>query len=359
MTRNEAAPGSRPEDGGQPGDGESGGSRKWGNSPRLLIRVGAMVIFAGVAVNVGIALWSIRGGAARVIESVAPGWLAVAVLLGLVPAFTHAARMRVWGGFLGAPTTFGGALRASFGNELGSAVSPKAIGGVPVKVAMLVETGMSAGTAASITLLNSLEDIFFFVVMAPAIAFLTARWQVPEVQRALERVQEETVAAAPWAAAIAVVGVLAWLWWRRGHPGKPGSRHPGTLARIRHDFATAYVLVGQRGKTRVLLNLALTGVHWICRCSVATAIMFGIGSPVDPVLFFLLQWVVYASMILIPTPGAAIGAEAAFGTIMDGFVPEGVLGLVTVGWRFATFYLVLLESMVAVPLLRARPRTPP
>lgn len=321
---------------------------------RLAARIGASVVFIGVALNVGLVLWSIRGGAAEVIRSVSPGWLAVAVLLGLVPAFTHAVRMRIWSGFLGAPTTFRGALRASFGNELGSAVSPKAVGGGPVKLAMLVETGMSTGTAASIVLLNSIEDVLFFAAVAPAIAFLTARWEVPEVQAAVGRLQDKAATVAPWLLAAAAVLAVAWWWWRRRHPATRGAARRSALARVRHDFGTAHVLVGKRGKLRFLLSLGVACVHWISRCSVATAVMFGLGYTVDPVLFFLLQWVVYATMVFVPTPGAALGAEAAFGAILDAFIPEGLLGLVTAAWRFATYYLVLLESMIALPLLRLR-----
>lgn len=320
---------------------------------RTVARWGLVVILIGVAANVGLAIWSIRSGAARVVGSVSPAWLVLAAILGLVPIVTHAMRIRLWSGFLGAPTTFLQALRASFGTELGSSVSPKAIGGAPVKIGMLLESGQTTGTAASIVLLDNIEDVVFFAFIAPAIAFLSARWEIPEVRAAVERVLDKIAGAAPWVLGIAVlVAVVVW-WRRRGTDGAAsGAPHRrSAFQRARTDFLAAYALIGRRGKLRFLLAMVITTFHWAARCSVATAILFGLGVPVDPVLFFLLQWVVFATMVFVPTPGAALGAEASFAAILDGFIPEGLLGLVTAGWRFLTFYLVLLVGLAAVPLL--------
>jgi uncharacterized membrane protein YbhN (UPF0104 family) len=328
---------------------------------RTVARWGLLVILVGVAVNVGLAIWSIRSGAADVVGSVSPAWLVLAAILGLVPIVTHGLRIRLWSGFLGAPTTFLQALRASFGTELGSSVSPKAIGGAPVKIGMLLESGQTAGTAASIVLLDNIEDIVFFALIAPGFAFFTARWEIPEVRAAIDRVLDKIAGAAPWVLGLAVLIALI-VWWRRSRRATPAPEHHGRSAfrRARTDFFAAYALIGRHGKLRFLLAMAITTVHWAARCSVATAIMFGLGVPVDPVLFFLLQWVVFATMVFVPTPGAALGAEASFAAIVDGFVPEGILGLVTAGWRFLTFYFVLLVGLVAVPLLgRVTRKGPP
>ena len=127
------------------------------------------------------------------------------------------------------------------------------------------------------------------------------------------------------------------------------------LARVRDEFVSAYELVGKFGKTRFLVAVVLTTGLWVTRCSVATAVLYGLGTRVDPVLFFLLQWVVFMMMVFVPTPGAALGAEASFGAVIDGFVAEGILGIVTAGWRFFSFYLPLLLGLAVMPLLGARP----
>lgn len=324
---------------------------------RLATRWGMAIILAGVIVNLGMAFLSVRSGAMRTVTRLSPGWLVVAAVLGLVPSLVHAVRIRNWTGFLGTPTSARQSLRAAFGTELGSAISPKAIGGGPVKMGLLMEARQSAGTAASIVMLNNLEDVLFFVTVVPAFAFLTASWEVPEVQQAIGRIAHRVAGAAPWLlGAIAVIALLVAGrgWWTRRRGESPaveaGPIRKG-LRKVRADFLEAYSLVGERGKLRFLLGLALTTVQWTFRGSVATAVMYGLGESVDPVLYLLLQWVVWTTMVFVPTPGAALGAEASFAAVFASFVPGSLLGLVGAAWRFLSFYLVLLAGIVVVPAL--------
>ena len=87
--------------------------------------------------------------------------------------------------------------------------------------------------------------------------------------------------------------------------------------------------------------MTLTAIQWVARYSIISVLIAFLGAPVQPVLFWLLQWVVFTLAAFIPTPGAAGGAEAAFFLIYSPFVPAGILGLATAGWRFFTFYLLL------------------
>jgi uncharacterized membrane protein YbhN (UPF0104 family) len=70
------------------------------------------------------------------------------------------------------------------------------------------------------------------------------------------------------------------------------------------------------------------------------------GIPVRPILFMVLQVFVFALMTLVPTPGAAGGAEVMFSLMYSSFLPAGTIGLVTAGWRFLTFYFLLLLAAV-------------
>jgi uncharacterized protein (TIRG00374 family) len=328
---------------------------------QTLARWGLVIVVVGAALNLGIAWQSIGSGASDVLDNVEPLWLVIAAALGIAPWFFIAARMWMWARFLGCPISYREAFRTTAGTELTSSISPKAVGGAPAKLALLIAAGVRPGRAASILMLDNLADVVFFAVVAPAIAIVTARWQVPEVQEVLLRVLDKVVAAAPWILGGVVVITLAVLIRRRLRPASaaPAGRLRRALAQVRVDFTSAYALVGRHGKLRAVGAIVLTAGLWACRASVATAVMFGIGQTVDPVLFFLLQWVVFAMMVFVPTPGAALGAEASFAAIFDGFVAEGILGVVTAGWRFFSFYLPLLFGLVVMPLLgRSASRNP-
>jgi uncharacterized protein (TIRG00374 family) len=95
------------------------------------------------------------------------------------------------------------------------------------------------------------------------------------------------------------------------------------------------------GKGRFALSLSFTGMQWICRYSIVSAIVAFVGERPQPLLFWFLQWIVFTIASLIPTPGAAGGAEAVFVLLYSPFIPAPVMGVVTAGWRFFTFYLLL------------------
>ena len=321
-------------------------------------RWGMVIILVGAALNLAMAWQSIGSGASRALDNVAPGWLVAAAALGIAPWFFISGRIWMWASFLGCPISFRDALRTTAATELTSSISPKAIGGAPAKIAVMIDSGVRPGRAASILMLDNIADVVFFAAVAPAIAFFTARWKVPEVQEVLLRVLDKIGAVAPWVLGVIAVIVVATLIWRRRSPRDVdgGGKVRRTIAQIRTDFLSAYALVAQRGKLRSLAAIGLTTGLWVCRASVATAVIYGLGQQADPILFFLLQWVVFAMMVFVPTPGAALGAEASFAAIFDGFVAEGLLGVLTAGWRFFSFYLPLLFGLVLMPLLSRKVR---
>jgi hypothetical protein len=119
-------------------------------------------------------------------------------------------------------------------------------------------------------------------------------------------------------------------WWGRARR---------RLRRTLRDARTAFALIALRGKARFTLTLGLTAGHWIARYSVISALALFLGVPFDPVLFWLLQWVVFTMMSFVPTPGATGGAEVAFTAVYATLLPSGFVGLATAAWRLFTFYV--------------------
>ena len=123
-------------------------------------------------------------------------------------------------------------------------------------------------------------------------------------------------------------------------------------------------MVLARGKTRFALTFVITAVQWSCRYSVATAVAYFLGAQVDPLLFFLLQWVIFTAMLFVPTPGASGGAEGAFAIVYSALLPPNTVGLATAIWRLLTFYFLLSLGSIIFMLFniadartRARRRT--
>ena len=283
------------------------------------------------------------------------GYLALAITLGLLPWLTNSLRLMIWTRFLGHRVSLRDAFQMTLAVDLGSAVSPSAVGGGFFKWGMLVQRGVTPGTAASLTTFPIIEDGIFFAIAVPAALFYTASWDLPVFRLVASHMRNDAAVVFAVAAAIALFTWLAIRWILLGGLGDR-TRQRGILflARTRRklrdtwrDAREVFSLIALRGKSRFALSLSLTAVQWISRYSVITALAAFLGSPVQPVLFWLLQWVVFTLMAFIPTPGAAGGAEAAFYLIYSPFLPEQVIGLATAGWRFFTFYFQLgLASMI-------------
>jgi uncharacterized membrane protein YbhN (UPF0104 family) len=85
--------------------------------------------------------------------------------------------------------------------------------------------------------------------------------------------------------------------------------------------------------------------QWLTRFSILLAVLLALGLPDDLLSFFLLQWMVFVAMALVPTPGAAGGAEAAFLLVFGKIIPSAAVGPALAGWRFLTYYFMLLAGV--------------
>ena len=300
-------------------------------------------------------------------------YLYLGVVLALMPWITNSLRILVWARFIGHRLTFVDCFRITLGAELASSVFPTSSGGEVFRWGMMVEKGVTRGEAASIVTLGYLEDLCFFAMALPTAFVLSEAWELPVLRRLGRELRGEASGVLPL---IGVVILLVLLLVQAGVRGYLGlrarrwslRRSGRTRRRIRkgsREFRGVFQLVRERGKGRFALTFGVTAVQWSCRYSVATAVAYFLGAPVDPILFFLLQWVIFTAMLFVPTPGASGGAEAAFYLVYSALLPASVVGIATAGWRLLTFYLQLslgailfVGTNVAEARARARARAP-
>lgn len=316
----------------------------------VLVRRLFFLVPLGIAGNVIFTLATTDQGVLASVVRLSPGHVITAMIFAVVPWFTDAARMSVWSAFLGRRVPYGELLKIVVAAELGAAILPPAVGGTPVKAALLVRKGFSGGAALSLTLLSGLEDWVFFLIMVPAAITLSSAWNIPVVRDALDAAG----AHGPWIAAGTGLVIVLFLAWRRNQRSASGygSSEISWFERFREraqhawrEFAGVYRLIAERGKSRFLITMALTAVQWTCRYSIVTLLVIGLGVPARPMLFFALQVIVFGLAVFVPTPGAVGGAEALFYALYRPFVTNEALGLVTAGWRFLTFYFLLLVGI--------------
>lgn len=287
------------------------------------------------------------------------GYLLAALALTFTPWITGSLRLLVWSRFLGHRLAFMDLLRMTLVIDLGAAVSPTAIGGEAFRWGMLVRHGVKPGEAATLALMPKVEDAVFFLIALPVAIVWTAAWRLPVVASSTRLLSENVLTVLGIAAFVTVV---AWLLARaalRGHAGhrvrrfglRFWGRSRARLRRMVRDSRAAFTLIATRSKARFALTLALTALHWMARYSVITALALFLGVPFDPVLFWLLQWVVFTMMSFVPTPGATGGAEVAFTAVYATLLPSGFIGIATAAWRLFTFYVPVGTAALLFALL--------
>jgi glycosyltransferase 2 family protein len=336
-----------------------------GGRARRAFNVALLLLPIGVLGNVAYTLLATDRALLDSLGELPRGYLLAALALTLTPWLTGTLRLLVWSRFLGYRIPARELLRMTLVVDLGAAVSPTAIGGEAFRWGLLVRHGVRPGEAATLALLPKVEDaVFFFGFALPFTLIYTQAWRLPAVWTSARLLSGNVLAVVAIGSAIALAGWLLTRAVLRGHAGV-GIQRPGMRwwARARrrlrmswHDARRVLWLMLTRGKSRFAVTLLLTALHWAGRYSVISALALFLGVPFDPVLFWLLQWIVFTIMTFVPTPGAAGGAEVAFTAVYATLLPAGVIGLATAAWRLFTFYVPVALAALLFPLLARRRR---
>ncbi|MFW6281998.1 MAG: lysylphosphatidylglycerol synthase transmembrane domain-containing protein [bacterium] len=107
------------------------------------------------------------------------------------------------------------------------------------------------------------------------------------------------------------------------------------------NFRKSFSLISQER-----WSLAAAGVctvsYWLLIFSIAPIIFIGFGQPPNFIYSFVMQVLFFFIQPFMPTPGAAGIAELGFASLFISFLPNNIIGLVTIIWRFFTYYIELL-----------------
>ena len=123
-----------------------------------------ILVIIGVVGNLAFCLWTTDRQKLAKLLNLDGRYLLVAMLLTLVPWLGHMVRTIMWTRFLGYRIGLVKLFKIVLANELAASITPTAIGGGPLKIAMLVQVGVRPGAAACLATLPTLEDTLFFVV---------------------------------------------------------------------------------------------------------------------------------------------------------------------------------------------------
>lgn len=322
------------------------------------MRIALSVLPVLALANIAVLVWSL-GGVDLAARLVAPGLLVVAAGLAFVPMLANSLRFALWSRFFGVGLGLRGSLRVVTGTMIANSLTPSAAGGVPIKLLFLIGSGVSPRRAATLLSFQTAEDVAVLSGLVALCLGLSGYQLADFLGRQpglIERIEADLVLAG-WIGLGAVV-VLA---------GLAGALTAGMLGdRLRARVGAVMARVGafaghvvsdwlgvlKRGKGVALANLALALAQWLARFSIAGVVLAAFGQAWHPALYWLLQYLVQSVSSVVPTPGGAGGAEAAFLLLYAPFVASGVTLAAMSTWRLMFFYLPLAGAALVFFILQ-------
>lgn len=287
-----------------------------------------------------------------------PYLIAIAILA-MLPWVFHSFRMMLWTRFIGYPLGFRDCINVIVANDLGSALTPTVVGGGPVKFAMLRRKGLDSAKASFIVLLSGTEDAIFYLIGA----LLAAYYLGDSVIHFFDNISENSLGLSTISIAIIFLIFLRVLkvdWWTpilnflpnttRLKISKWGKILKNTFLEIANNFIEVY----KRGKLRFILSLSLLILQWISKFSILMVLLVALNIEVSYLNVLINQWIIWMSMLFIPTPGASGGAEAAFLFMFKNKLSGEAITLIISTWRFFTYYFIVILSIVIFQLIMAR-----
>ena len=309
-----------------------------------------ILVIVGVVGNIAFCLWTTDRQKLVELLRFDGRYLLLAMLLTLVPLLGHMVRTVMWTRFLGYRIGRSKLFRIVLANELAASITPTAVGGGPLKIAMLVQAGLRTGAAACVTTLPTLEDLLFFIVAVPVAMTVSSSWHHPVFNLIAEGIDLN------WVLLCLIVGLIGGggfaLFCRKS--GFRIQRWEGLQEQLKAtgvDFLNVCRTIGGTGKSRLLLSVIIAGIQWICRNAVAAMLVASLGVEVEFIQFLVLQWLIFILTLFIPTPGATGGSEALFYLIFKPLLPNEILAVTVGGWRFLTFYWVMIIYAILLYIL--------
>ena len=293
--------------------------------------------------------------------------LTLALCLAIAPWSVAACRVMLWTRFTGDKLGFLVSLRSVLGGLIGSAITPTISGAGTIKWGLTTRHGVAPGVAASMVALETFEELIFFAVALPCVLLL-ATTELDIIREAVSQSGIQYIAQLQTTGLVVllVVATATLLGWA-GFSGLLGdqvqhrtrrgfARVRGVLSKPLTDARGVLADVAKRGRMWLVAGLGLTALQWALRYSVAWAVLRAFNIDVPPLLSWAMQWLTHTFAGVVPTPGAAGGAEAAFALIYAPFIPFAELGLAVSSWRLTLYYipLAIAGMLLLIPWGRSR-----
>jgi hypothetical protein len=285
-------------------------------------------------------------------------FLFLALLLGIVMIFINAVIVEMLtASASGKKIGFLYAIETVLSYYFLSSISPTVTGGEPIMIYMLTRRGVPFGKALTVALLRGFLVLLVIIIAAPLIIYFRG-----------ELIQNVHLRNFFYSIALLVSLVIIFLAYAFYNPRKIErmihalrmkmgrwrmlAHHAETLEkkfdRWIEDFGSSIKHFFKYQKKVILAVVVLTLLSIGANYLIAYAILAGLGFYISPLDVVMIQFVLYFFLYFTPTPGGSGVAEGGAYIMFAAYVPNHLLGIFIVLWRFFTTYLWMIMGGIFI-----------
>lgn len=247
--------------------------------------------------------------------------------------------------------------------EFASAVSPSLVGGTAVALFIINKEGVNTGKSAAIVLTTALLDELFYVLTVPVV-LLTVSWAALfpiSMEKEFFGLTLGTVGIFVFAYVVLALYSALLIWGVFINPrglkwlaiklfSLPFLRKWRSEAVTTGDeiIAASREFKG-RGIWFWLKAYGATVLSWTGRYWVVNFIILAFTPVGNHMLVYARQLVMFAILLLSPTPGGSGIAEFAFSGFFHDMIPIGLAATLALIWRLVSYYPYLFIGTIVLP----------
>lgn len=240
-----------------------------------------------------------------------------------------------------------------------SHITPGMAGGYPFFLFLLNRQGVPAGKSLAISLMDSVNTGLVALTVLLSLLFISRETSSLPGQQGWTWLAMAAIAAIT----LIAVGFLlfprmmrrlvlryAHNWSASPHP--PGSKASGwAYIAVQELFRLEQVTRSfwQEHRRALAINLGLNLLYWLAWSAMTPVLILATGYNVYWPAAMAIQMTVQFAHNLIPTPGAAGGAELTMAFLLRSLLPPGALVAFLVLWRGYTYYISLFFTAFTLP----------
>lgn len=255
------------------------------------------------------------------------------------------------------------AIRLTWINYFGAALTPMQSGGGPFQMFLMYRHGISVGKTVAITLIRTIMTLLILGFSVPIAFFMEGGMPMDD---------KKFSALMIYVAALAVIGAVCFVLtlvrpdlvkrfffmiihalarFKIIKRGRASSVRRWIVREV-EDYRVnmrGYLTAGRR---HFITAVVLGVLQMLTHLSVMPIMILAMGHTVSWSQCVTMQAIFIFTLFFMPTPGGSGAAEVGAALVAGQFVPDNVAGIIGIGWRFITEYTgIMLGAVTALKMI--------